>query len=47
MHATLLQVLDDFEQMADRAGQAVEADDDEYIAGAKIFEQLRQYRPCP
>ena len=28
MHATLLQVLDDFEQMADRAGQAVEADDD-------------------
>ena len=41
MGAALLQALDDVEEMADRAGEAVEADDDENIAWSDLAHQ-----PC-
>ncbi len=45
MRAALLQPLDDLEQMADGAGEAVEADDDEDVAGGDLAHQLCQHRP--
>src|SRR5208283_6220304 len=45
--AALLQPLDDFEQVADRAGKAVEADDDEDIAGPDLAHQSGELRPSP
>ncbi len=44
MHAALLQLLDDLEQMADRSGEAVETHDDEDIAGGDLAQQLCQHR---
>ena len=45
MRAALLQPFDDLEQMADGAGEAIEADDDEDVAGGDFAHQLRQHRP--
>jgi hypothetical protein len=44
MRAALFQPLDDLEQMADGAGEPVEADDDEDVAGGNVAYQLRQHR---
>ena len=41
----LLQALDDVEEMADRAGEAVETDDDENIAGPDLAHQSCQLWP--
>ena len=41
----LLQALDDVEEMADRAGEAVEADDDENIAWPDLAHQSGELRP--
>ena len=43
--AALLQALDDVEEMADRAGEAVEADDDQNIAGSDFAHQSGELRP--
>ena len=45
--AALLQSLDDFEEVADRAGEAVEADDDEDIAGPDLAHQPGELWPSP
>jgi hypothetical protein len=47
MRSFLLEPLDDIEQMADRAREAVEADDDEDIAGADFVHQSGQLGPGP
>jgi hypothetical protein len=44
MRPALLQPLDDLEQMADGADQAIETNDDEHVAG-DVAHQLRQHRP--
>ena len=46
MDAPSLEIFDDVEQMADRSGEAIEANDDEHFAGAEIFQQLRKDRSC-
>src|SRR5208282_1859489 len=43
--AVLLQALDDVEEMTDRAGEAVEADDDENIAGSDLAHQSGELWP--
>ncbi len=43
--AALLQALDDVEEMADRAGEAVETDDDENIAGSDLTHQSGELWP--
>ena len=45
--AALLQPLDDVEEVADRAGEAVEADDDEDIAGPDLAHQSGELWPSP
>ena len=40
----VLELLDHREQVADRAGEAVEPDDDEGFAGTNVAQQLRQHR---
>ena len=45
MRAALLQRFDHLQQMADRARQPVEADDDEHVAALDLAHQLRQHRP--
>jgi hypothetical protein len=45
MRACGLQLLDDGEQMADRAGETVEADHHQGFAGADIAQQARQHGP--
>ncbi len=45
--AALLQPLDDFEEVADRAGEAIEADDGEDIAGPDLAHQSGEFRPSP
>ncbi len=47
VRAALLQALDDFEEVADRAGEAVEADDDEDFAGPDLAHQSGELRPSP
>ncbi|TCN34068.1 hypothetical protein EV184_102379 [Sinorhizobium americanum] len=47
MDAARLEVLDDVEQVADRTGQPIQANDDEHVAGGEILQQLRKNRPCP
>jgi hypothetical protein len=39
------ELLDDGEQMADRAGEAVEPNHDQDLAGADLAQQARQHRP--
>ena len=45
MRAALLERFDHLQQMADRARESVEADDDEHVAAADLANQLRQHRP--
>ena len=45
MRALRLELLDDGEQVADRAGEAVEPDHDQGFAGADLAQQARQHRP--
>ena len=45
--AALLQPLDDFEEVTDRTGEAVEADHDEDIAGPDLAHQSCEFRPSP
>src|SRR5271165_4064273 len=45
--SAILQQLDDFEEVADRAGEAVEADDDEDIAGPDLAHQSGELWPSP
>ena len=45
MRACGLQLLDDGEQMADRAGEAIQPDHDQGLAGADIAQQARQHGP--
>ena len=45
MRACGLQLLDDGEQMADRAGETIEADHHKGFAGADIAQQARQDGP--
>src|SRR5208337_22082 len=45
MGAVLLQALDHDEEMADRTGEAVEADDDENIAGSDLAHQSCELWP--
>ena len=46
MRALRLELLDDGEQVADRAGEAVEPDHDQGLAGADLAQQARQHRPA-
>jgi hypothetical protein len=39
-----LELLDDGEQVADRAGEAIEADHDQGLAGADVAQQAGQHR---
>ena len=45
MRALGLELLDDGEQVADRAGEAIEPDHDQGLAGADLAQQARQHRP--
>jgi len=45
MRATGLKLLDDGEQMADRAGEAVKPDHDQGFAGGDVAQQACQHRP--
>ena len=45
MRAIGLELLDDGEQVADRAGEPVEPDDDQSFAGSDLAKQTRQYGP--
>ena len=46
MRTAGLELLDDGEQMADRAGEPIKPDHDQGFAGADLAEQTRQYRPA-
>ena len=46
MRAGGFELLDDREEMADRAGQAIEPDHDQGFAGADLVQQARQHRPA-
>ena len=46
MRAGSLELLDDREEMADRAGQAIKPDHDQGFAGADLVQQARQHRPA-
>ena len=46
MRASGLELLDDGEEMADRAGEAIEPDHDQGFAGADLVQQARQHRPA-
>ena len=46
MRALGLELLDDGEQVADRAGEAIEPDHDQGFAGADLAQQARQHRPA-
>ncbi len=41
-----LQLLDDGQQVADRAGEAIEPDHDQGFAGADVAQQARQHGPA-
>ena len=45
MRAALLERFDDLQQMADRARQPVEADDDEHLAALDLANELGEHRP--
>src|SRR5208283_3576609 len=45
--AAILQPFDDFEEVAHRTGEAIEADDDEDIAGPDFAHQPGEFRPSP
>ena len=45
MRALGFELLDDIEQVADRPGEAIEADHDEGLAGSDFAQHARQYRP--
>ena len=46
MRAARFELLDDGEQVADRAGEAIEPDHDQGFAGADLAQQARQHRPA-
>ena len=46
MRALGLELLDDGEQVADRAGEAIEPDHDQGFAGVDVAQQARQHRPA-
>ena len=45
MRALGLELLDDGEQVTDRAGEAIEPDHDQGLAGSDLAQQARQHRP--
>jgi hypothetical protein len=46
MRASGFELLDDREEMVDRAGQAIEPDHDQGFAWADLVQQARQHRPA-
>jgi hypothetical protein len=45
MRALGLELLNDGEEVADRAGEAVEPDHDQRLAGTEVAQQAREHRP--